>query len=65
MLDENYMKTNDNSHLALLTTYHYDDKIRFGNYYDGGYVVANIKNYDCYISVGVGDDESFSNDLIK
>lgn len=57
--------TNDNSHLELLTTYFYPNKIRFGNKSDGGYVVANIPNYDCYVSVGIGSDESFSADLIE
>jgi hypothetical protein len=60
-----YSISNDNSHLKLLNTYLFADKIRLGNKYDGGYVVANINNYDCYISVGIGNDESFSNDLIK
>ena len=58
-------QTNNNSHLKLLKTYYYTDKIRFGNKGDGGYVVANINSYDCYISVGIGEDESFSNDLIN
>ncbi len=58
-----------------LTTYHYDKKIRLGNkgdkviwghtVADGGYVIADIKDYDCYISVGVNDEESFSRDFIN
>ena len=47
-----------------LKVYNYDNKIRIGNEFDGGYVIANIDNYDCYISAGVGDDESFSSNLI-
>ena len=43
----------------------YDNKIRLGNKGDGGYVIANIPYYDCYISAGVGGDESFSNDIIN
>lgn len=48
-----------------LRVIHYENKIRLGNKADGGYVIANIPNYDCYISAGVGWDESFSNDVIK
>ena len=43
----------------------YINKIRLGNNGDGGYVIANVPNYDCYISAGIGSDESFSNDLIN
>lgn len=33
---------------------------------DGGYVIANnVGNYDCYISAGVANEESFSRDFIK
>jgi hypothetical protein len=61
----NFQFSNDNSHLELLTTYYYPNKIRLGNNFDGGYVVANIDGYDIYISVGIGSDESFSGDLIN
>jgi len=43
----------------------YSHKIRLGNKGDGGYVIANIPDYDCYISGGIGWDESFSSDIIK
>lgn len=48
--------------------YDYDinNKMRLGNKYDGGYVIANLDiNYDCYISAGVSNEESFTRDLIK
>lgn len=58
------ISTND-SHLKYLVTYHYENKIRFGNKEDGGYVCADLPDYDCYLSIGVGGDESFSTDLIE
>jgi hypothetical protein len=40
------------------------NKIRLGNNGDGGYVIADIGDkYDCYISCGVSDEESFSKDF--
>lgn len=54
-----------NEHLEYLKVYEYPNKIRFGNTYDGGYVCANLDNYDAYISVGIGEDESFSRDFIN
>lgn len=51
--------------LQYLRVIQYDNKIRLGNKGDGGYVVANIPDYDCYISAGIGGDESFSNDVIN
>lgn len=51
---------------SYLTTYHYPSKIRLGNKGDGGYVIADLGPvYDCYISAGVNDEESFSRDFIK
>ena len=57
-----------------LTTYAYPDKLRLGNkgetviwgqhVGDGGYVIANIKGYDCYISAGVNEEESFTRDFL-
>jgi hypothetical protein len=53
-------------HLFYLTVYKHDAKIRLGDNCDGGYVIGeNIGGYDCYISAGVGDQESFSRDFIK
>ena len=49
----------------VLRVYHFDNKIRLGNNYDGGYVLCDIDElYDCYISAGVSDEESFSRDFI-
>ena len=53
-------------HLQYLTTYEHNDKIRLGNKGDGGYVIANLSgNYDCYISAGVNNEESFSKEFIE
>jgi hypothetical protein len=49
----------------ILETYHYDKKIRLGANQDGGYVIGDIGNYDCYISCGISDEESFSRDFIE
>jgi len=51
--------------LDLLRVYQFDNKIRLGTNADGGYVVGDISGYDCYISAGVSDEESFSRDFIK
>lgn len=59
------MKEND---LEKLKVYHFDNnyKIRLGNKFDGGYVIGLIPgSYDCYISAGVFNEESFSRDFIK
>lgn len=53
-------------HLYFLTVYQHNDKIRLGINKDGGYVIGdNIGEYDCYISAGVSDEESFTRDFIK
>lgn len=53
-------------YVQYLTTYHYPSKRRLGNRGDGGYVIADLSgNYDCYISAGVNDEESFSRDFIQ
>ena len=31
---------------------------------DGGYVIADISGYDCYISAGVNEEESFTRDFL-
>jgi len=60
---------NSNVHLDHLKIYHYDNKIRLGSANDGGYVIAILpeehNNYDCYISAGVSNEESFSRDFIN
>jgi hypothetical protein len=54
------------AHISFLTVYQHDDKIRLGANKDGGYVFGdNIGDYDCYISAGVSDEESFSRDFIN
>jgi len=46
-------------------TYHFDKKIRLGQNSDGGYVIADLEGgYDCYLSCGVNDEESFSRDFL-
>jgi len=51
--------------LEYLKIYQYDQKSRLGAKNDGGYVIAeNLGTYDCYISAGVSDEESFSRDFI-
>lgn len=50
----------------LLRVYSSNNKIRLGASMDGGYVIADsVGSYDCYISAGVGNEESFSRDFIK
>ena len=52
--------------LELLKVYKFDNKIRLGSNSDGGYVFGNITEpYDCYISAGISNEESFSRDFIK
>lgn len=53
------------SNLKVLQVYHMDHKIRCGANCDGGYVMAELDGeYDCYISAGISDEESFSRDFI-
>ena len=40
-------------------------KIRIGDKKDGGYVVLDGFNYDCFISCGVGDNVSFEIDFLN
>ena len=52
--------------LNFLEVYNCESKIRMGNKFDGGYVIAdNIGEYDAYISGGIGADESFSSDFLN
>ena len=52
--------------LSLLTVYQFDRKKRYGIEKDGGYVIAELDGlYDCYISAGVSNEESFSRDFIQ
>jgi|DEB0MinimDraft_6_1074348.scaffolds.fasta_scaffold104597_2 hypothetical protein len=48
-----------------LQVYNWDKKCRLGSKNDGGYVIGLCEgNYDCYISAGVSNEESFSRDFI-
>ena len=50
----------------LLKVYQFDKKIRLGTKNDGGYVLGELTGeYDCYISAGISNEESFSRDFIK
>ncbi len=54
------------NHLKLLQVYHFDKKIRCGTNTDGGYVIGDLDGYyDCYISAGISNEESFSRDFIN
>jgi hypothetical protein len=53
------------NNLKYLETFNFDKKLRLGAEYDGGYVIAELDNYDCYISAGVEYEESFSRDFIN
>jgi len=49
-----------------LQVYHFDKKVRCGSNCDGGYVFAELDgDYDCYISAGISNEESFSRDFIN
>jgi hypothetical protein len=54
------------NNLELLQVYSFDKKVRYGSNNDGGYVIAELDGgYDCYISAGISDEESFSRDFIN
>jgi len=54
------------SHLQYMSVYQFDKKIRLGIERDGGYVIADLSGaYDCYISAGVGREDSFSKAFIE
>jgi hypothetical protein len=51
--------------LEYLKVFYFQTKCRLGNTSDGGYVIGMINGeYDCYISAGVSNEESFSRDFI-
>jgi hypothetical protein len=54
-----------NESISYFKIYNYPNKIRLGINADGGYVIADIDNYDFYISAGVSTEESFSRDFIN
>jgi hypothetical protein len=50
----------------VFKVYQFDKKIRLGVNRDGGYVLGDLnENYDCYISAGISNEESFSSDFIN
>ncbi len=55
------------NNLELLKVYNYDNKIRLGEKSDGGYVIAELDEplYDCYISAGISNEESFTRDFLQ
>ena len=54
------------NNLELLQVYNFNKKIRCGSNNDGGYVLAELDGeYDCYISAGIANEESFSRDFIN
>jgi hypothetical protein len=54
------------NNLELLKTYSFNKKIRCGVNSDGGYVIGELDGtYDCYISAGISNEESFSRDFIN
>lgn len=49
-----------------LQVYQFDKKIRCGCVNDGGYIIGELDGeYDCYISAGISNEESFSRDFIN
>lgn len=57
------------SYLDVLRVYAFDTskKLRLGVQNDGGYVIAELEGsgvYDCYISAGVSNEESFTRDFL-
>jgi hypothetical protein len=54
------------NNLELLQVYNFENKIRGGSNGNGGYIFADLSGeYDCYISAGISNEESFSRDLIN
>jgi hypothetical protein len=52
--------------IEFLRVFQFNDKIRLGNNFDGGYVIGNFNiEYDCYISAGISDEESFTRDFLS
>ena len=65
----NYIEPFENTiinNIELLKVYNFDKKFRCGANGDGGYVLAEMDgDYDCYISCGISNEESFSRDFIN
>lgn len=55
----------DTAHLESLRMYEWERKIRLGLKKDGGYVIAEVDGgYDCYVSAGIGREESFTKEFL-
>jgi hypothetical protein len=52
-------------HLEFLRVFNYENKIQVGIENVGDYIIAEIGDYDHYLSCGVGNDESFSNEFLQ
>ncbi len=49
------------NNVDLLKIYNFDNKIRLGSNYDGGYVLGHLETkYDCLISAGIASNDDFS-----
>ena len=51
--------------IESLRCYDFSPKYRVGREKDGGYVIAEGLDYDCFISAGVGDNISFELDFLN
>jgi len=52
--------------LNELIVYKFNNKIRLGNNFDGGYVIGELNGqYDAYFSCGIAEEESFTRDFLK
>jgi hypothetical protein len=52
--------------LECLRVFHFNKKIRLGCNNNGGYVIADLDgSYNCYISAGIFNEESFSRDFLN
>ena len=50
----------------LLKVYHYDKKCHLGCHEDGGYAIGELDgDYDCYITAGICNEESFTRVFIN
>ena len=56
----------ENLVLEYLNCFNFDNKVRCGIPVDGGYVIGDInETYDCYISAGINNEDSFTTDFIS
>lgn len=54
------------NYLEFLKVYSFNNKIHLGSKNDGGYIIADLdEKYDCYISAGISNEESFSRDFLN